>query len=412
MRILLLTQYFPPEFGACSARCSEHSALWAAAGNEVQICTGFPNYPDGVIHEAYKGKWFKREEMNGYCIVRSWIYATPNRAVWKRAIASFSFMVSALLSGVFLCRRPDVIIASSGPFFIGPLGYALSIVLRRPYVFEVRDILPQQAIDLGMIKNPVLIRILNATEEFLYRRASVVVAVADASRTALLNRGVVNDQNCVCIENGILEDFFVPGIRENEVREAHGWGNDFIAMYIGVHGVSQGLDTLLDAAKSLRDIAGIRIVFVGDGAKKPELQRRVRELELRNVEFVPPQPKERMPLYYAAADTCLVPLCKGAYFEINIPSKIFESLACCRPVILGARGQAQELLAESGGGICVEPENGNAFAEAVVRLRNEPALCESLGARGRDFVITNFSRRNKANYYIQLLKSLIDRQEN
>ena len=406
MKILLLTQYFPPEFGAAAARNSEHAHFWARMGHEVEVCTGFPNYPTGVIPDEYRGKWYTREEHDGYAVTRSWIYATPNRSVLKRALASLSFLVSALICGIFLCRRPDIIIASSGPFFVGPLGYLLSVFKRAPLVFEVRDILPQQAVDVGMIRNPFLIWFLQAIEEFLYRRARRVVTVAQASMDAIVTRGLPAGKFAV-IENGIREDLFAPGPKDNAIREEFGWQGKFIAMYVGAHGVSQGLYTLLEAAEQLRDRDDVRLVFIGDGADKPGMMAWAHERDLSNVEFLPLQPKERMPELYAAADACFVPLRKGGYFTINIPSKIFEIMACARPIILGATGQALRIVEAAGSAIPVTPEDASAYADAVLRLHDDPGLCRQLGEKGRAYVLDHFTRRQKAEQYIRVLESVV-----
>ncbi|MCL4694570.1 MAG: glycosyltransferase family 4 protein [Candidatus Hydrogenedentes bacterium] len=406
MKILLLTQYFPPEFGAAAARNSEHARFWAEMGHEVEVCTGFPNYPSGVVPDEYRGRLYAREKRDGYGVVRSWIYATPNRSVLKRALASLSFMNSALISGLFLCRRPDVVIASSGPFFVGPLGYLLSVFKRAPLVFEVRDILPQQAVDVGMIRNPLLIWTLQTFEEFLYRRARCVVTVAQASKDSIVSRGFQEEKFAV-IENGIREDLFAPGSKTNAVREEFGWNDKFIALYVGAHGVSQGLFTLLEAAEKLRDRDDIRFVFIGDGADKPKMVGWAEQHELTNVEFLPLQPKERMPVLYAAADACFVPLRKGEYFTINIPSKIFEIMACARPIILGATGQALRIVESAGGGIAVPPEDAAAYTEAVLKLRDDSSLGERLGASGRAYVLEHFTRRQKARQYSDVLESAI-----
>ncbi len=406
MRILLLTQYFPPEFGAAAARNSEHARIWAHGGHEVEVCTGFPNYPSGVVPESYRGRWFVRERVDGVTVNRSWIYATPNRIMWKRALASLSFLVSALACGLTRCRRPEVIIASSGPFFVGPLGWLLSVFRRVPFVFEVRDLLPQQAVDVGMLKNPILIRFLRAVEEVLYRRALCVVTVAEASRQALIDRGV-DPTRVFTIENGIREDFFAPGDHENEVRREYGWTGRFVVLYIGAHGVSQGLFALLEAARALAELDDVRFVFVGDGAEKPAMIAWVEKHGLQNVEFLPLQDKARMPAFYAAADACFVPLRRGDYFRINIPSKIFEIMACARPIILGAEGQARALVEEAGAGISVAPEDVEGYAQAVRTLRADPPRARQLGGNGRCYVLSRFTRNQKAERYIEALRTMI-----
>ena len=405
MKILLLTQYFPPEFGAAAARNAEHARLWAEAGHDVEVLTGFPNYPEGVIHPEYKGKRFLKTEQDGYRLHRTWLHAAPNRSVFQRAAASLSFMASALLSGCLRCQRPDVIVASSGPFFVGPLGYLLSLFKRAPFVFEARDLLPQQAVDTGMLKNPILIRLLSTIEKFLDHRAAAIITVAPASRDALIERGIPPCK-VHTIENGVNEAFFKPGPRGNALRDQHGWGEKFVALYAGAHGVSQGLGALLEAASALKGEADILFVFVGDGAAKPELMATAKEQRLDNVQFLPPLSKENMPDLYNAADVCLVPLRKGNYFEINIPSKLFEIMACGRPIVLGAKGQARALLEAPGAGIAVDPEDAAAYAEAIRRLRDEGEAAAQFGKGGRAHVTEHFTRAKKARAYLEILERL------
>lgn len=405
MRILLISQYFPPEFGAAAARNSEHAQFWAEAGHEVEVLTGFPNYPEGVIPAEYRGRALAREERNGYRVTRAWIYATPNRGVFRRALASLSFFFSACIAGLFCCARPNVVIASSGPFGVGPLGWLIAFIRRVPFVLEVRDLLPQQAVDTGMIRNPALIALLTAIETFLYRRAARVVCVAEASRKTLSKRGVPEAKLCT-IENGIREDLFCPGAKTNSIRVEHGWGDRFVALYAGAHGVSQGLGTILDAADSLRDEPGILFVFAGEGAEKPALMAQAAGRGLRNVQFLPIQPKEGMPELYAAADVCLVPLRRGVYFTLNIPSKMFEVMACARPILLGARGQALEIAESAGACVPVPPEDAAAFAQAIRDLRSHPERAAQLGESGRRFVLEHFTRRRKAERYLNVLMEL------
>ena len=407
MKILLLTQYFPPEFGAAAARNSEHAQLWAEAGHEVEICTGFPNYPAGKIAPEYRGKRYAREETDGYVVHRTWLYATPNRSFLQRALASLSFMGSAFFCGLFKCAKPDVIIASSGPFFVGPLGWLLSICKRAPLVFEVRDLLPQQAVDTGLLRNPLLIVLMRGIEEFLYRRAAAVVTVAAACRNALMARGV-DEAKITSIENGVREALFRPLPDSRAFRARHGLEDRFLAVYVGAHGVSQGLGTLLEVAETLQDIPGFTLVFIGEGADKPVLIEDAERRGLDNVLFLPLCPKEEMPDVYAAADLCFVPLRKGDYFKLNIPSKLFEIMACGRPVILGAEGQAAEILEAAEAGIAVPPEDVDACASAVRRLRGDEALRQAMGGRGRAYVLKHFTRAKKAAAYLDVLRSVLN----
>ncbi len=224
-------------------------------------------------------------------------------------------------------------------------------------------------------------------------------------------RGAFLPEKFAVIENGIREDFFKPGAKDNGIREEYGWQGKFIAMYVGVHGVSQGLFTLLETAERLRDCDDIRVVFVGDGADKPKMIEWVKDRGLTNVEFLPLQPKERMPDLYAAADVCFVPLRKGDYFTINIPSKVFEIMACERPIILGATGQALRIVEAAGSAIPVTPEDPASYADAVLRLRNDSDLRGRLGKNGRAFVVEHFTRRYKAEQYITVLEGAVTGDE-
>ncbi|MCP4641221.1 MAG: glycosyltransferase family 4 protein [bacterium] len=405
MRILLLTPYFPPEMGALAARSSEHAASWAAQGHEVEICTAFPNYPSGVIPDEYRGKLYAREKSDGYEVVRGWVFARPKRSVATRLLNTLTFNISMFLCGLLSCRRPDVIIATSPPF-CGPVGWVLSVLKRAKFVFEVRDILPQQAVDLGMLKNPLVIRVLTWVEEFLYRRARGIVTVAEASTEAIVARGF-ETARCHTVENGIREDFFAPGPRDNEVRDEQGLDDKFVVLYIGVHGVSQGLETILDTARILTQHEDIHFLFAGEGARRDALLDYVRQLDLKNVSFLPAQPKERMPLFYAAADACLVPLRRGDYFKLNIPSKVFEIMACARPIVIGAEGQALALVQEAGAGIPAVPEDPQSYADAILRLRDNPDEARALGESGRAYVIEHFTRRKKADRYIEVLEEIV-----
>jgi glycosyltransferase involved in cell wall biosynthesis len=407
MRILLLTQYFPPEFGAAAARNSEHAALWAKAGHEVEVLTAFPNYPSGEIAPEYRGRRYAREEIDGYVLHRTWILAAPNRSFLQRALASASFLCSALLCGLLKCSRPDAVVASSGPFFVGPLGYLLALLKRAPFVLEVRDILPQQAVDVGLLRNPMLIRLLECIEAYLYRRAAAIVTVAPASREALVARGF-DAEKIWTVENGVGPLFHEDAPASAQRPE---WGelNDlFLAVYVGAHGVSQGLRVLLDCAALMREHPEIAFVLVGEGAEKAALQAEAARRGLDNVRFLPTVDKTAMPEVYAAADLCFVPLRQGPYFTINIPSKLFEIMACGRPVVLGAHGQARTLLQAAGAGIAVEPEDAADYARAVQRLYADAALRREMGARGRAYVLAHFTRAQKAAEYLEILEGVAD----
>jgi colanic acid biosynthesis glycosyl transferase WcaI len=406
VRILFFCQYFTPEVGAPAARTHEHARRWVDQGHQVTVLCGLPNHPDGIVPSTYRGRWLYRETIDGIQVLRCWFVVAPNRGVFKRCISFLSFMVSALGFGIFATGKCDVIVGTTPQMLCALGGYLVSRVKRRPFVLEVRDLWPKHIIDLGTITNPIVIRGLQRLEMFLYRRSRAVITVSEASRRYIEERGIAPEK-LFTITNGIDEQFFVPK-EKNRLRAARGWSDKFVALYIGTHGLSQGLDTILDTAELLADDSRFHFVFVGSGAEWDKLIDLARVRGLRNTEFLPSQPKAAMPDYYAAADACLVPLKKRDVFRYNIPSKMFEIMACARPIILGAEGQARQLLGEADAGIAVEPENAEAYRTAIEQLAGDPVLCERFGANGRAHVVAHYTRNSKADEFLECLERVIE----
>lgn len=408
MRILFLCQYFPPEMGAPAARTFEHARHWVKAGHSVTVVCGKPNHPDGVIPQKYRGPLIYREDIEGVNVLRCWLYATPNRGVFKRSIAFLTFMLSAMFFGSFFSGRCDVVVATSPQLLCGLAGYVVSLMKRRPFVFEVRDLWPKQIIDLGAVKSRFVIGLLSWAELFLYRRAKAIVTVAPATCGEIAARGIPAEK-LFTVTNAINERFFKPQDRMTALRQNYGWGNDIVVMYIGTHGLSQGLTTIVDVAELLKERQDLRFVFVGQGAEREMLMELAHSKKLANVQFLPMQTKEKMPDFYASADICLVPLKKRDYFLYNIPSKMFEIMACARPMVLGVQGQALELLQEAQAGIPVEPENAQDYAAAILKLADDASLRENLGRNGREYVVRNYTRKVKAESYVQYLAQVVNK---
>lgn len=402
MRILFFCQYFTPEVGAPAARTHEHARRWVAQGHDVTVLCGIPNHPDGIVPPAYRGKWLYRERVDGIEVLRCWFLVAPNQGVFKRSLSFLSFMMASVGFGIGATRPCDVIIGTTPQMLCALGGYLVSRVKRRPFILEVRDLWPKHIIDLGTITNPFVIHGLQRLEMFLYRRSKAVVAVAEASRRHIEARDI-SSEKLVTITNGIDEDFFLPK-PGTEFRAKQGWSDKFVVLYIGTHGLSQGLRTILDCAELLVDDQRYQFVFAGSGAEWESLRDDALRRGLHNTEFFPSQPKAAMPDFYAAADACLVPLKKRDVFRYNIPSKMFEIMACARPIILGAEGQARQLLDEAGAGIAVEPENAASYRDAIVRLAGDPGLCEDFGSKGRAHVIAHYTRNRKADEFLALLK--------
>jgi glycosyltransferase involved in cell wall biosynthesis len=405
MRIAYICQYFVPEIGAPSARVSELAREWARQGHDVTVVTALPNHPTGIVPPEYRGTWFRRETLGGVTVFRNWIFATPNEGFVKRTISHLSFMLSTLVFTLPRAGAFDVLVVSSPTFFVVISTWIMSRVWRIPYVFEVRDLWPGIFVELGILKNRFIIDVLESIELFLYRGAAQVVVVTDAFGAIIRRRGVPADR-VTTITNGVDVDAYVPAPRETALRTAHGLQDSFVALYIGAHGISQALSALLEAARLTADDPAIVYVFVGEGAEKALLQEKAATIGLRNVRFLPGQPKARMPEWYATADAVFVPLRNIPMFETFIPSKMFEILASGRPIVASVKGEARGILERSGGALLVDPEDAPAIAAAVRRLKSDPDLGAALAARGEAFVREHYDRRILARRYLDLLARL------
>lgn len=409
MRINLICQYYPPEIGAPQARLSEMASEWAEQGHKVTVLTGFPNHPTGIIPPEYKGKIFIEENVNGIRIWRHWLYATPNEGFFKKTLAHLSFMVSVVALSLFRGERPDVLIVSSPNFFSVISTYAMSRIRRVPFIFEVRDLWPGIFIELGVLKNRYLIKVLEIIELFLYQRAAAVVPVTKGFAEDMIRRGISADKIEV-ITNGVDLDAYQPGPGNPNLRSKLGISGDkFVILYMGAHGISHGLAKILDAAEILREERGIHFLFVGEGAVKRDLVELAKNKQLPNLTFLPGQHREKVVDFYHLADACLVPLRDVAGLNTFIPSKMFEIMGCSKPIIAPLRGESADILTRSGAALVIPPENSGELVTAIKVLKNDPDRCRRMGQNGRAFVENNYDRKILAKKYLTVIEKAIHR---
>ena len=394
--------------GAPAARTYEHARYWARLGHEVTVITGFPNHPTGIIRPEYRGYLVKREKVDGIALLRTWVYCTANKGFFKRVLNFFSFFFSSFILGALMTTRPDVVVGTSPQFFCAVAAYLLSRVKGVPFVFEVRDIWPQSAVELGALSHRPIIRMLEATEMFLYRHATLIVIVAESMETHLTAKGIPREKLRI-IPNGIDAEYLKSTeITPDELREGIGLKDKFIVSYIGTHGMSHALDVVLFAAEKLKADTTAHFLFVGEGAEKENLKKLAARLKLSNVTFIDEQPRMRLPAYYHASDAAIVPLKRLPVFKSVLPSKLFELMGAGCPVICSVEGEAAELVARSGTGICIEPENSGALIEAIDRMRKQPELRRVMGENGRQFVKRFYLRSMLAEKYLEALKSICE----
>lgn len=394
MHILFLTDNFPPETNAPASRTYEHAKCWVAAGHRVTVVTGAPNFPSGRIHAGYRNRLWQRETMDGIDVVRVWTYITANEGFLKRTLDYVSFMVSAILASPFL-SRPDVIVATSPQFFTPCAAWVVSLLRRRPFVFELRDLWPDSIVAVGAMRETRAIGWLRKLEYLLYRRAARIVSVTQSFKRVLIANGI--DANKIAVvPNGVDLDTYLPGPKPEELARRLGIEGKFVAAYVGTVGMAHGIGTLLDAAKALLGRADIAFVVVGPGAEQAALAEKSRREGLTNVVFVGAVSKAEVREYWRLCDVAVVLLRDAPLFRHVIPSKMFEAMGMERSIILGVRGESEEILLESGAGITIPPEDAAALARSVAELADDRGRCTALGLKGRRFASEKFSRETLA----------------
>ena len=402
MKILFLTDNFPPETNAPATRTYEHAKNWVAAGHEVTILGNVPNFPEGKVFPGYRNGLWQRESMHGIHVVRVWTYVSANEGIFRRSLDYFSFAVSGVVGGLFL-PRPDVIVATSPQIFTALAGCVLAAIRRRPFIFELRDMWPDSIAAVGVVREGPLLRVLRRLEYWLYRRATRIVSVTEAFRRILTANGIPQEKIAV-VRNGVTLQTFVPGPKPEELQRRLGLEGKFVAAYVGTIGMAHGLDTLLSAAELLRDRKRLVFVLVGTGAERARLEEEAKRRGIGNVVFAGAVSKEEVTLYWRLCDVALVLLKDVPLFRHVIPSKMFEAMATGRPIILGVRGESEELLAEAGAGIAVPPESPSTLVEALEKMMNNPALCSDMGKAGRKFVEKTFDRERLAGEMLEVLQ--------
>lgn len=407
MRILYVSQYFPPEMGAPSARVHELSREWVRLGHEVTVLTAFAHHPTGIKAVQDRGVLTRRETVDGIKVIRTYVYATPNKGTLKRMLSYASFMLSAMTIGRLRVPKVDVVAATSPQLLCAVAGYFLARTLRVPFVFEVRDLWPESILAVEALKDSAFIRLLKGVARYLYRHADQIVTVGEGYRQGIHSRYGIPEEHMEVVRNGIDTSLFVPGPRDNEVRREYGWGDRFVIMYVGTHGMAHGLHQVLEAAKALRDDPEKVFVFVGEGAEKEKLKQLAAQWQLPNVQFIDQQSKPRIPLFYAACDLGLVSLRDSSLFQEVLPSKIFEYMGMAKPILLNVAGEARQIVEAASAGRYVPSGDVDALVDAVRELARQKEELEEMGRRGRDYVVQHFDRRMLARRYLDILEPLV-----
>jgi colanic acid biosynthesis glycosyl transferase WcaI len=401
MRVVFLTQYYPPEVGAPQTRISELVQRFVERQHEVIVLTGMPNYPTGKIHPGYGGALMRRQE-NGIRVVRTWLYPTQ-KADMKRRMANYlSFTLSSSFFGTALMPRADYLVVESPPLFLGLAGWWLARLHRARMIFNVSDLWPESAVHVGAVdRESRAYRAAERLEALLYRKAWLVSGQSETIVRDIAGR--FPSVRTYHLSNGADTTRFHPDRADPEVRRELAPNGEFAVLYAGLHGLAQGLDQVLQAAKLLSAKCSCRFTFLGDGPEKASLVEEADRLGLTNVSFAAPVSSKDMPAMVASADASIIPLktdIPGA-----VPSKLYESMASARAIIYVAEGEGADIVRRTNAGLVVHPGDVHAIAEAVERLASDPALRKELGASGRRAAEERFDRSSIANRFIDYLEN-------
>lgn len=409
MHILFLTDNFPPEVNAPASRTFEHAREWVKAGHQVTVITCAPNFPKGKVYAGYRNRLWQSEEMSGIRVIRVWSYITANHGFSRRIADYVSYMCTATIAALFV-RRVDIVVATSPQFFTAVAGWMVGGLKRKPWVFELRDLWPESIRAVGAMRESRLLDWIERLELFLYRRARAVVSVTEAFRRNLIGRGISPDKIRV-VTNGVDLSRYARLPKDAELLDQLGLGATFVAGYVGTMGMAHALDTVLDAAALLKDSpegGNVRLLIVGDGAEKAALRARADAERLDNVIFVDSVSKELVPRYWSLLDVSIIHLRRSELFETVIPSKLFECMAMELPVVFGVKGEAAAIVEAHQVGLLIEPQDAQAMAAAILRLRDDTALRQRLAANGPR-AAQHFDRRNLAANMLQALKETAGR---
>lgn len=401
MRLLFVTDNFPPEVNAPATRTYEHCREWVKAGVDVTVITCAPNFPEGRVYDGYKNKLISRESVDGINVIRVWSYIAANEGLVKRSVDYVSFAISSFLTGITV--KADVIIATSPQFFAALSGRWLSFWKRSPWVMEVRDLWPESIKTVGAMEQGWLLNFFEKMELSLYKSAKRVIPVTDSFKRNMISRGVPASKICV-IKNGANLKLYKNQESDKELKASLGLDDKFVIGYIGTHGLAHKLDFILNCARVLED-KSIHFVFIGAGAKKDELIELSKELTLKNVSFLDSVPKQDVWRYISMIDAMVVPLKKSDLFKTVIPSKIFETAAMSTPILLGVDGEARNIIENYGAGLYFEPENETEFLKALGKIKQDRNLYQSL-QQGCLSLARDFDRTVLANRMLQELEQI------
>lgn len=403
MHILLIHQSFVSPGEAGGTRHFELAQQCIANGQQFTIVASDLSYLTGKRTVAHRAL-MTEQDTAGVHVLRAYTYASLHRSFFWRVFSFVSFMLTSVVAALH-AGPVDIVMGTSPPIFQAFSAWFIAAVRRRPFLLEIRDLWPEFAIGMGVLTNPVLIRLSHALEAFLYRHATHLLVNSPAYREYLIGKGV-SQSKISLIPNGVDPSMFCPDASGDRIRSEWSLGDRFVVTYAGALGLANDIPTILKAAEHLRHLTHIHFLLVGDGKERRNLEALVEQKRLSNVTFTGSRPKSEMAEFLAASDACVATLQDIPMFRTTYPNKVFDYMAAGRPTILAIDGVIRDVVETAHGGLYVPPGDGSALAEAVRRLEQDRPACREMGRAARQYVAEHFSRSDQARDFSALIGRL------
>ena len=405
MRVLYFTQCYPPETGAMAARAGDHACRWAAAGAAVTVIAGTPNYPTGQVPPGYR-RPVVVEERDGVRVVRVPAFPTRYTSTLRRLASYGSYALSAFAGGCLGGSRPDVVLGTSPPLTAAATAAAVARALGVPFVLELRDLWPEGLLALGTTGPPGGVALLRSLARRLYVAAARVVVVTPGMRATLRRQGVPA-QKLGVVANGVDVSRFHPAVPPDPVCRTPAADGRLLIGHVGTIGLGQDLATFVAALERLAGRLAVHAVLVGDGAQREALRALAAQRVPGRCTFLPPRALSEVPALLTALDVALVSTRWAAPFADMVPSKLFEAMACARPVVLAGHGESAALVASTGVGPVVAPGDPDALAAAIASLASDARGRTECGAAGPPYIRAHHDRDQLAAAMLGMLESTL-----
>lgn len=406
MQILLITNYFEPDSGAAAARLSRLANLLQQRGHQLTVLTSLPHYPQGRIHQGYRRRWTVVEKRNGLRVIQAWLWATRSSRISRKFISQISFMLTAMLRGLFI-PKPDVVLIEAQPVFTAIAGVFLARLKRRPYVLNVSDLWPDHLLSVGaMTEQSRVYRVARWVVDGMYRRAAAIVAMSPAWAQAIEGHIGPTDKLTI-IYNGVDLDRFRPDIEHSAFRDQYGLATAKIVSFIGTLATQYDFELMLDAARQLKDKA--TILLIGQGSQAEAIRQQIALGGLEHLHWLEWVDYAEMPMVWNAAALTFWAMRNHPLYTGTIPAKLYEALACGIPIVASMSGVGAAMIAESGAGVVVPTGDGTALVEAMCRLLDDDTLRQTYRQNGRAYAETHFDPIKVVDAYEAVLLKVSQR---